>query len=95
MSHAPTGLPPNLESMLRAPHRGVTVLVFGILGLTVCFILGIIAWVMANGDLYEMDMGRMDPAGRDLTRGGKLCGMIATFLGIIGMVFVLFAVAVG
>ena len=44
-----------------APHRASMVLVLGILGLVVCFICGIIAWVMGNADLREMDAGRMDP----------------------------------
>lgn len=43
-------------------HRGVTILVFGILGLLVCQLLGIAAWVMGNEDLREMDAGWMDPS---------------------------------
>lgn len=86
MSQFPTDLPPHLRTSLMQPHRGVTILVLGILGLTVCFIMGIVAWVMANSDLREMDAGRMDAAGRDLTRGGKICGMVASFLGCIAVV---------
>ena len=70
-----------------APHRGVVVLVLGILGLVVCFICGIIAWVMGNNDLREMDAGAMDPTGRGLTQAGKICGMISVILAIIGIVF--------
>ena len=49
------------------PHRGTTILVLGILSLVFqCagWIFGIIAWVMANNDLPQMDAGVMDPAGR-------------------------------
>src|SRR6056297_725851 len=67
-------------------HRGVTVLVLGILGLVCCFILGIVAWVMGNSDLQKMDQGLMDPSGRDLTQAGKICGMISVILQIIGFV---------
>ena len=62
------------------PHRGVLILVFGILSFVVCPFFGIAAWVMANTDLEEMAWGRMDPSGRDLTNAGRICGMIATGL---------------
>lgn len=72
------------------PHRGQTILVLGIVGIifaVICSIvgiaLGIIAWVMATGDLREMNQGTMDPAGRGLTNAGRICGMVAVILGII------------
>jgi hypothetical protein len=68
------------------PHRGVLVLVFGILGLVCCVILGIIAWVMGSSDLREMDAGRVDPSGRGLTQAGKICGIISVALTILGIV---------
>jgi uncharacterized membrane protein YidH (DUF202 family) len=67
------------------PHRGVVVLVLGILGIVVCFICGIIAWVMGNGDLREMAAGTMDPSGRGMTQAGKICGMISVILTIVGI----------
>jgi len=73
------------------------ILIFGILGLIgVCWPLGIVAWVMGNGDLKAMDAGTMDPSGRGLTNAGRICGMIATILMIIGVVVVgaLFALGV-
>ena len=54
------------------------ILVFGILGFVLCPFFGIAAWVMGNSDLQEMDNGWMDPTGRDLTKAGRICGMIAT-----------------
>ena len=67
------------------PHRGTAVLVLGILGLVVCFICGIIAWVMGKTDLREMEAGRMDPSGRGLTEAGKICGIISVVLACAGM----------
>jgi uncharacterized membrane protein YidH (DUF202 family) len=67
------------------PHRSVVVLVLGILGIVVCFICGIIAWVMGNNDLREMAAGTMDPSGRGMTQAGKICGMIGVILAIVGM----------
>ena len=69
-----------------APHRGVLILVLGILGIVCCFICGIIAWVMGNNDMREMDAGRMDPSGRGLTQAGKICGIVSVILQIMGFV---------
>ena len=81
------------------PHRGVMILVFGILGLVICVIFGIVAWVMGNGDLRAMAEGRMDPTGEGLTKAGRICGMISvalTVVGIgIGVVIMVLAVGAG
>src|SRR5262245_53845376 len=45
------------------PHRGVMILIFGILGLAFCMIFGVVAWIMGNNDLKEIRAGRMDPEG--------------------------------
>jgi hypothetical protein len=68
------------------PHRGVLILVFGILGLVVGQFFGIAAWVMGNNDLQEMNYGQMDPSGRDFTKAGRICGMIATGLLVLQVV---------
>ena len=66
------------------PHRGGMILAFGILGLVVCFILGIFAWIMGNNDLAEMRAGTMDPSGEGLTQAGRIIGMITCILTIAG-----------
>jgi hypothetical protein len=68
------------------PHRGGVILALGILGIVVCFICGIVAWVMGNSDLRQIDTGVMDPSGRGLTQAGKICGMISVILWIVGLV---------
>lgn len=82
------------------PHRGVLILVFGILGLVICVIFGIVAWVMGGSDLRAMAEGRMDPTGEGLTKAGRICGMISVGLTIVGavigvLVMVLAAVGAG
>lgn len=72
------------------PHRGAVILAFGILGLVVCQLFGIAAWVMADNDLKEMNRGYMDPSGRDLTTVGRILGMVATALMAIPVVILLF-----
>ena len=77
------------------PHRATLILVLGILGLVICAPLGIVAWILGNGDLKEMDAGTMDPSGRSTTNAGKICGMIATILMIVGLVVVAFVFGLG
>ena len=67
------------------PHRGTLILVLGILGLVVCGPLGIAAWIMGNTDIKEMAAGTMDPSGRSNTSAGRICGMIASILMVIGV----------
>ena len=71
------------------------VLVLGILGLVCCFICGIVAWVMGNADLAEMDAGTMDPEGRGLTQAGKICGIVSVALNVIGLLVGLLLMIIG
>lgn len=77
------------------PHRGMVILILGILGLVMCGVVGIFAWVMGNEDLRKMNDGIMDPAGRDMTKAGRICGMIATILMIVTAAVVMVALIVG
>ena len=70
------------------PHRGSVILAFGILGLVVCQLFGVAAWVMGNNDLKEMDRGYTDPTGRELTKTGRILGMVATGLMITSLILV-------
>lgn len=69
-----------------SPHRGTLILILGILSLVTCPLFGIASWMMGNEDLAEMDAGRMDPEGRGLTEGGKICGMVSIGLSLLGLV---------
>jgi len=73
------------------PHRGTLILVFGILGLVICFPLGIAAWVMGNSDLKAIAAGTMDPEGKQLTNIGRILGMVATGLFLLGVVITVLA----
>lgn len=93
----PVGVPgaqPPMDQPLQ-PHRGTTVLVLGILGLVICVICGIIAWVMGNNDLRQMNAGLMDPSGRGLTQAGRICGMISCILALVGIAIWLIIIIIG
>lgn len=77
------------------PHRGTLILILGILGLVACQPLGIAAWLMGNGDLKKMAAGQMDPEGEGLTKAGKICGLIATILMVLALVFFVLAMVLG
>ncbi|MEM7305925.1 MAG: hypothetical protein AAF682_04610 [Planctomycetota bacterium] len=86
------------------PHRGGAVLALGAgglvlhaFGLACCPIfsaisipLGAAAWVMANQDLAAMQRGDMDPSGEPQISAGKVMGIIAIGIGVVGL-FLLFA----
>ena len=77
------------------PHRGVTILVFGILGFVICPFFGVAAWVMGDNDLKEMASGRMDSSGRDLTKAGRICGIVATGLLILqAVIFIVIGIVI-
>ena len=75
------------------PHRGSTILVYGILGIVLCQLLGIAAWRMGNDDLRDMDLGQMDPSGRDLTKAGRTLGIVATVILIVQLAIMLIVFA--
>src|SRR5262249_17036651 len=77
----------------RMPHRARVILTLRLL-VTVfsCippagWLLGGFAIVMANRDLGEMAQGRMDNAGRTLTRVGKAVGLAAFLLATVYFLF--------
>lgn len=70
------------------PSQASTVMVLGILSLVVCGLLGPIAWSMGNTELARIDRGEVDPSGRGSAVAGRVCGMIASILIIVGIVAV-------
>ena len=82
---SPTAERHDADSVVRhqvEPHRGTLILTFGILGVFLCFLFGIVAWVLANRDLALMRDGQMDRSGHTLTNAGRICGMVGIFLAL-------------
>ncbi len=76
------------------PHRGVMILVFGLLGLVPCclsIVFPILAWVFGSQDLREMRAGRMDPSGQGLTQAGMILGIVTVVVQVVLSIVVLFA----
>ena len=86
----PTAPVTTRQTQFLAPHRGVLVLLLGIFGwVFACPVFSVIAWAVGNTDLREMRLGRMDPAGMDTTRFGKILGMVHTLI-CLGVLLVAF-----
>ena len=68
------------------PHRATMLLVFSILSWVVCFVFGIVAFVMANQDLKEMQAGLMDPSGEGVTKAAKIISLIQMCFVAVGIV---------
>jgi hypothetical protein len=78
-----------------SPHRGVLVLVLGILSILVCGPVGPFAWVMGAGDLKRIRAGQMDPEGKGMTTAGMICGIVGTVLLVLALLSVLLVVVLG
>jgi len=95
MTEVPGGVAPGMPPMDTVePHRGTLVLVFGAVGLFVCLVFGILAWVWANRDLAKMRAGTMDPAGEEYTRWGRTLGIIRVAVDILTVVAVTLFMAI-
>lgn len=77
----PYGAPPP------QPHpRGTAVLILGIVGLLICAPLGIVALVMGNNALKEIDANPSAYTNRGMVNAGRILGIIAIALWVIGAI---------
>jgi hypothetical protein len=77
--------------------RTTTILVLGILSLVVCGVLGPFAWSMGTSALREIDASRMTGhplGGRETVNVGRILGIIATVLLVLGLLAGLGLVAI-
>ena len=61
------------------------ILIFGILATIQCcaIVFGLLAIIMGQSDLKEMDAGRMDPSGRGMTKAGVILGIVGLCLMVV------------
>jgi|SRR5690625_1425551 len=72
-----------------------TILVLAILGIVLCAPLGVVAWVMGNKALKEIDSSGLVYANRGTVQAGRIIGIIATVFLIIGIVLGIVAILGG
>ena len=83
----------------REHPQGTTILVMGILSLVIGFacgiglLLGPVAWVMGNNAIAEIDQNPPAYTNRGSVQAGRICGIVATALLIIGVLLFILIVA--
>ncbi len=65
--------------------QATTVLVLGILSLVLCQFLGPFAWSMGNKELAGIDAGLRPPENRGTAQAGRILGILATVLLLVGI----------
>ena len=73
--------------------QGTTILVLGIVGLLLCQIAGPVAWIMGRNTLREIDSSGQHFSNRGQVKAGMICGIIATVLTVLGILFYVVAFA--
>jgi hypothetical protein len=99
MSMPPPPPAPGYGSPYGSPYggyehpQGTTILVLGILSLVVCQLLGPVAWVMGNNAIAEIDRNPMAYTNRGTVQAGRICGIIATALTALFVLFIVLLMA--
>lgn len=70
--------------------KGITILVLGILSLVCCSPLGIVALIMGNNALKEIDANPSHYSNRQIVQIGRILGIIGIVLLVLGLLWVLF-----
>tara|TARA_E500000081_G_scaffold59712_1_gene62344 strand:+ start:102 stop:356 length:255 start_codon:yes stop_codon:yes gene_type:complete len=78
--------------MAEKPEGGVAIFVLGLLGMLLCQVLGIIAWVQGNTYLQKCRNLGVEPEG--IAVAGRILGMISSILFILSLVGILIALII-
>ena len=70
--------------------KGITVLVLGILSIVCCSPLGIVALVMGNNALKEIDAQPGRYGNRQIVQIGRILGIVGIVLLVLGLIWVVF-----
>jgi hypothetical protein len=96
----PYGQPPYGGFAAPDHPQAMLVLILGILGLVMCQVISVVAWVMGNRVLAEIDASGGRVGGRSTANAGRICGIVGTALlglylvaGIVGLVAILVSVS--
>ena len=75
--------------------QGTLILILGILSILCLSILGPVAWIMGNKAVREIDANPGAYTNRGTVNAGRICGIIGTILLVLGLIWVIFAIATG
>ena len=91
MSQYPPQFPPGRPQ--QDHPQATTILILGICGLVLCPILGPFAWSMGNKALREVDASQGQLGGREMVNVGRILGIVATVILILGFLVGILLVA--
>ncbi|MCZ6794023.1 MAG: hypothetical protein O7J95_10465 [Planctomycetota bacterium] len=75
------------------PQGATTIFILGLLGILLCQILGIIAWVQGNTYMAECKTRGVEPEG--LAVAGRILGIVSVVLLILTVVVIVLVIIVG
>ena len=93
--HAPLPLLGAGGGAVQVNANGVLILVFGILSIVCCGILGPVAWIMGNQSLKMLDQPMVDQSERGIVNGGRICGIVGTVFMVLGIVYYVVVLGLG
>jgi hypothetical protein len=70
--------------------KGITILVLGILSIVCCSPLGVVAWLMGNTALKEIDAEPGRYGNRQIVQIGRILGIIGVVLLVLSLIWLLF-----
>ncbi|MFO0867954.1 MAG: DUF4190 domain-containing protein [Pirellulales bacterium] len=76
------------NNAIKQPHRGVVILVLGVLGWLFCFLFGVVAFALGQADVRAMRRGEMDESGMGMTQAGMYLGLANVILSLLFLAFV-------
>lgn len=96
MTAQPPPPPGNFQPNTPDNHpRAITVLVLGIVSLVCCGFLGPVAWILGNRAVAEIDANPSVYGGRTQANVGRILGIVATVLLILGIISWIVIIALG
>jgi hypothetical protein len=91
----PSGYGQAPYSAPREHPQATTILVLGILGLVLCQVLSVFAWVMGNRVVQEIDASGGQLGGRGMANAGRICGIVGSIMLGMSLVLLLLFLVVG
>ncbi|MFE3058852.1 DUF4190 domain-containing protein [Nocardia sp. NPDC059239] len=93
---APGYYPPGYYGAPAPDHpQAVVVLILGIMSLVFCQLLGPIAWIMGGKARREISESNGMIGGSGMVTAGWICGIVATALMVLVVLFIVLAIIVG
>jgi hypothetical protein len=93
-AYSPFASPSPYSSEPPRSQNATTILVLGILSLVVCGVLGPIAWHMGHGEIQRIRAGLVSSQDHGMVNAGYICGIIASVLMMVTVLFILVAFAI-